>query len=210
MARQPLGVAQSPCYGGNGGSPWDDYNPSHSPAITGVDSIVIYHGNQIDGLQVTYRLANGGTFAAPHHGGTTGDRSSIQLASNDSIVGVEGATNNVLVDQLTFITRNEDGDENRHGPYGKTGDTPFAVEGKEIVGFFGRSGDLLDGLGVYYIPTNNGTPTEVAAEREALENVNIARMRRLLMRRLLKRVFIACFLLSLIIVLAAPVLLYLV
>ena len=42
-----------------------------------------------------------------------------------------------------------DGTAKVYGPYGKTGRTPFSFEGP-ILGLRGRSGALLDQLGVYY------------------------------------------------------------
>ncbi len=148
MARQ---ITQSGISGGGGGNSWDDGILTHSPAIVGVKSINIHHGNQVDSIQVTYLLADGSTYAAPKHGGSGGSASSFTLAENEMIIRVEGKTNNVLVDQVTFITRTPDGTEHTHGPYGKTGETPFFVEGY-VVGFFGRAGNLLDGLGTYYLP----------------------------------------------------------
>ena len=148
MARQ---IKQSGVSGGGGGSAWDDGVLSHSPAIVGVKSINIRHGNQVDAIQVTYLLADGSTYTASKHGGSGGSGSSFTLAANEMIIRVEGKTNHVLVDQVTFITQTPDGNKHTHGPYGKTGKTRFSIEGY-VVGFFGRSGNLLDGLGAYYLP----------------------------------------------------------
>ena len=62
---------------------------------------------------------------------------------------MSGKTNNTLVDQLTFTTRKPDGSTATYGPYGKTGRTEFDVDGR-LVGFFGRAGNLLDAVGVFY------------------------------------------------------------
>lgn len=148
MARQ---ISQSSNYGGSGGRAWDDNIYSHSPTIVGVRKIDIRHGNQVDGLQVTYLLADGSTYTAPRHGGSGGSPSSFTLAEDERIIRIEGKTNNALVDQLTFITQNAAGEENVYGPYGKTGRTPFSVEGY-VVGFFGRAGNLLDAIGFYFLP----------------------------------------------------------
>ena len=144
-------ITKTKLFGGSGGSTWDDDINNHSPPIVGVSSIAVRHGNQVDSLQVTYLLADGNTYAAPKHGGTGGTASSFTLAEDEKIFRVAGKTNNTLVDQLTFFTRNSLGDEMKYGPYGKTGETPFSVEGN-VVGFYGRAGDLLDGLGIYYVP----------------------------------------------------------
>ena len=148
MARK---IEKSTIFGGTGGSLWDDDILTHCPAIVGVRAISIRHGNQIDSIQVTYLLADGSTYSAEKHGGSGGSLSSFNLAEDEMIIRVEGKTNNALVDQVTFITRKANGTEGKYGPYGKTGATPFSVDGY-VVGFFGRAGNLLDGLGVYYLP----------------------------------------------------------
>ena len=144
---------KSGIFGGtySGGIDWDDRDPDPSPGIVGIHEIDIRHGDQVDAIQVTYRLANGSTYTAPMHGGTGGGLSSFTFASDEGIVRIEGKTNNGVVDQLTFITWNSTMDEKRYGPYGITGLTHFSFDGY-IVGFFGRAGYLLDGLGVYYLP----------------------------------------------------------
>ena len=147
MARK---IEKTKVFGGRGGSAWDDGILTHSPAIVGVRSISIRHGNQVDSIQVTYLLADGTTYTAGKHGGRGGSPSSFTLAEDEMITRIEGKTNNVLVDQVTFITKKADGTTKQYGPYGKTGQTPFSVDGY-VVGFHGRAGNLLDGLGVYYL-----------------------------------------------------------
>lgn len=154
MARQ---ITTSSKFGGGGGSAWDDDIVNHSPTIVGIERIDIRHGNQVDSIQVTYRLSDGSTYTAPKHGGSGGSPSSITFASDEFIIRVEGKTNNTLVDQVTFVTRNASGAEKRYGPYGKTGRTAFSVDGY-VVGFFGRAGNLLDALGVYYLPPVKKSP----------------------------------------------------
>ena len=122
MARQ---IQKSNIFGGNGGSPWDDGVLSHSPPIVGVRSIKIRHGNQVDSILVTYLLADSSTYTAEKHGGSGGSESSFTLAENESIVRVEGKTNGVLVDQVTFVTQTETGATKLYGPYGKTALSPW-------------------------------------------------------------------------------------
>ena len=136
--------------GGAGGILWDDNIVGHYPTIVGVYKVDIRHGDQIDAIQVTYRLKNGSTYTAPRRGGSGGILSSFTLASDEAIVRIEGKTNDSLVDQITFTTKNAAGVETRYGSYGRTGQTPFYFDGR-IVGFFGRAGNLLDAIGVYYM-----------------------------------------------------------
>ncbi len=60
-------------------------------------------------------------------------------------------TSGQLIDQVTFTVRNTKGQRRTAGPYGKTGQTPFSVTAPNgIHGFYGRAGNLMDALGVYY------------------------------------------------------------
>ena len=68
----------------------------------------------IDSIQVTYRLKDGSTFAAPMHGGTGGSEYSFTLASGEKLTRMEGMTNGVLIDMLTFYSNLN----NVYGPYG--------------------------------------------------------------------------------------------
>ena len=135
-------------FGGSGGSPWDDNIGILHPIVIGIKCIKIYSGSQVDGLQVVYRQADGSETQGIHHGGHGGSLSVVTLEKDEQIIRIEGKTNGVLIDQLTFIVKSGEGKETRLGPFGKTGTTPFSVDG-HIVGFIGRSGSLMDGLGVY-------------------------------------------------------------
>ena len=137
----PPTTSQSTEFGGRGGRAFDDKNDN----IVGIIGMRIRSGNQIDSIQVTYRLKDGSIYEAPRHGGTGGSESSFTLADGEVLVRMEGMTNGVLVDMLTFYSNFN----NRYGPYGVTGLVPFSVEGLEIVAFFGRAGNLLDAVGVY-------------------------------------------------------------
>lgn len=134
--------------GGPGGGAFDDIQSR--PDIVGIRSLTIRSGNQVDSIQVTYALANGLTYVAPRHGGTGGYSRSFSLASGEFISKVEGKTNGQLVDQLTFTITRPDGSEIRRGPYGRTGRTPFAVDG-HVIAFYGGSGSLMDRIGFYQL-----------------------------------------------------------
>ena len=81
----------------------------------------------------------------------------IKLNAGEYVVQVlgtheQGANVADLIQSLQFITN-----KTTYGPYGNTvGGTSFAssTEGR-VVGFFGRSGDLLDQLGAIVALTNN-------------------------------------------------------
>ena len=134
-------VSKSAQFGGSGGSAFDD----RSDNIAGIIGMKVRSGNQIDSIQVTYRLKDGSAYEAPKHGGNGGSVSSFTLADGEKLIRMEGMTNGVLIDMLTFYSNFN----NTYGPYGITGQAPFSVEGLEIIAFFGRAENLLDAVGVY-------------------------------------------------------------
>jgi hypothetical protein len=81
----------------------------------------------------------------------------IDLGSWDSLREISGTTGPAndegianMVKSLKFVT-----DQGTFGPYGSINGTPFripVVENGRIDGFFGRSGVLLDAIGVYVNP----------------------------------------------------------
>ena len=134
-------------------NPWGgDYFTDYTDDIAGIIGINIYSTHLVVSIQVTYRLKNGSTYTTPLRGGTEGTMYSFTLAEGETLTRVEGKpTYNVYVlEYLTFYSNLN----NTYGPYRRSGSiTPytFFVEGQEIVAFFGRYGDLLDAIGVYYI-----------------------------------------------------------
>ena len=140
---------KSGVFGGSGGTIFNDYTRERS--IVGVKSVHIHHGNQVDMIEITYNLSDGRTWNGQHGGSGGSSHSSFSLAEGDYISKIDGKTNDVIVDQLTFTVTTKTGSTVVHGPYGKTAKKAFSVQGK-IVAFFGNSGNLLDGVGVYYHP----------------------------------------------------------
>ena len=130
---------KSASFGGSGGAAFDDID-------IGIAGMTIRSGNQVDSIQVTYRFSDGSKFDGPKHGGTGGSLNSFTLADDEMLIKMEGKTNGVLVDQVTFYSNKG----KTYGPYGRTGETSFCVEGREIIAVFGRAGNLLDNLGVHY------------------------------------------------------------
>lgn len=172
-----LSKYQSKPFGGDGGAPWDDVRGASS-AIVGIYQINIRHGNQVDAIQVTYRLADGSTYLAPAHGGSGGKPSSFTLAEDEKIVRVVCKTNNVLVDQVKFVTKNGVGEKHTYGPFGKTGETSVVELEGDVIGFFGRSGDLLDALGVYYYPPEKDISVDIRNRSIPITPINNNRFQR--------------------------------
>ena len=147
-------IVKSPEEGGQkGGEAFDDLmllNTSHT-SIVGIHSINISYGQQINAIQVTYLLSNKSLFEGPLHGKISKPPVTITLGPDEYVARISGRTNGDLIDQLTIVTLGPPEYEHKvYGPFGSDGKSVFVFEGY-ILGFHGRSGDLLDNLGVYGI-----------------------------------------------------------
>ena len=152
-------VLKSESYGGSGGDPFDDFTSVSlgDAEILGVRNITITYAGQMESIQVTYLLSNGSFYHAPKHGGyySTNKPFTIKLATVEYGAGLEGKTNNVLVDQLSIITvMPRDHLTKIYGPFGVTGKQEFSSKGY-IVGFYGRAGNSLNSVGVYQLAAVN-------------------------------------------------------
>ena len=96
-------------------------------------------------------MANGLLHRGPRHGGSGSSSSSIILSENERIVRVEGSTDGTVINHLFFISNDSNGDGNRYGPFGTTGQVHFSAEGY-ILGFRGKANDSdVTSLAVYYL-----------------------------------------------------------
>ncbi|TVU30792.1 hypothetical protein EJB05_22433, partial [Eragrostis curvula] len=84
-------------------------------------------------------------------GGSGGDENTIYLGLSELVKGVSGTSgsheNHIVITSLKIVTNTR-----TYGPFGRPQDDAFSapVPGNaSIVGFFGRSGDCLDSIGVY-------------------------------------------------------------
>ena len=151
----------SPLFGYSlGGDPFDDGAAAVIPPVARLHSVLICHGDAIDGIQLVYILENNSTFIAPPHG-TINDKCSkdskmtkILFKESEILLHVEGLIQKWwdFISQLTLFTSVDGGPPKcRGGPFGR-GDTsnsnPFSLTG-DIRGIFGRTGDVLDAIGFY-------------------------------------------------------------
>ncbi|KAJ3688538.1 hypothetical protein LUZ61_017702 [Rhynchospora tenuis] len=137
-------VKLGPCGGGGGSEKNMDSN-----GITRIVKISIRHGAAIDGFAVRF-LRNDREESTEQWGGQGGNLTEFNLQANEFITAVKGyyGTFNgmFVVKSLKFVTN-----LGTFGPYGKEEGIPFelpAING-QIIGFHGRSGQLLDSIGVY-------------------------------------------------------------
>ncbi|GMN69272.1 hypothetical protein TIFTF001_038324 [Ficus carica] len=131
-------------WGGPGGDAWDD------GIHTGIQNIILQFGDAVDSIQVDYDV-NGDRSARPHHGGSANRSEAIKLAPEEYIVKVSGYVGpftgfpSDVIRSLTFTTNLK-----TYGPFGVEKGTPFSLPINRglVVGFTGRSGRLLDAIGV--------------------------------------------------------------
>ena len=138
------------CYGTTTGSVWDDGIHSHQPLIVGIQSFMLSYDTNINSLQVTYRLVDETSFAAPRRGILAGSAVSVVLSQNEQLEEVQGMENSFGITQLKFVIKNATGDVRYAGPYGSPGQKSFNIRGY-ILGFRGRSGIEVSSLCIYFL-----------------------------------------------------------
>ncbi|XP_038990481.1 mannose/glucose-specific lectin-like [Phoenix dactylifera] len=130
-------------WGGSGGTAWSF---EKAQAIT---KIRISVGDVID--SITFQYMDGAIARwSPRYGGSGGKSTEIELGSTEFIISMKGYygayAGMTIVYSLTFVTTVRE-----YGPYGREQGTQFSVPKGTgwISGFQGRSGNLLDAIGVY-------------------------------------------------------------
>lgn len=133
--------------GGIGGGAFAD-----EPIIRGsrILQILVRSGAAIDAIQVVYLLPGGGAQVFPRHGGTGGGLSVLNLARNERILSVGGKFGVfggiVVVLGLTIVTNRQ---SRSFGVLAAGSDFLYRAPPRtEIISFHGRSGALLDAVGV--------------------------------------------------------------
>ncbi|XP_020102056.1 protein GOS9-like [Ananas comosus] len=142
------GLVKLGLWGGDGGSPRDiDGYP------TRLSKIVVRSGQAIDSLYFEY-VQDGKTFEAGPWGGSGGRPNEITFEPGEYLTAINGTTSQFsdvtnLLRSLTFVSN-----VRKYGPFGPEQGTPFSVPiaNGRVVGFYGRSGTLVDAIGIYLMP----------------------------------------------------------
>ena len=140
-------ITKSKMFGGRSESVFDDY-----PSVIGIRSVIIHVGDQVDSIEVTYRLADGDTRQSGRHGGDGGSKYSFNLAEGDYISWIEGKTNGELVDQLTFTVTEDNGSILSHMVHMERQETHLSPCKDNFISSLSlvySSGSLLDSIGFY-------------------------------------------------------------
>ena len=151
-------LTSSPLFGPpGGGDPFDDGITAIVPCVVHIASLSICHGDGIDRIQANYTLQDGKVYVGfPHGARVTKNctrKNVIEFTEGETIVYIEGKIQITYryVSQLTLFTSTPVGLPSIYGPFGLGGDSdiPFSIVGSTM-GIFGRSGDLLDAIGVLF------------------------------------------------------------
>ncbi|KAM0864843.1 hypothetical protein ACQ4PT_043669 [Festuca glaucescens] len=158
-----IGAVKVGPWGGSGGQPFYMRGGGGAPRLL---SVTLYHADAVHGFRFEYLLGGVRRTMGPsagHYSGSKGLRATINFESDEHLAAVEGtfgrcrSVPEVVVTSLKFRT-----DKGRtYGPYGEETGTPFSIPAADgcIVGFWGRSGWLLDAIGVYIMPCQVYEPT---------------------------------------------------
>ncbi|CAL4995836.1 unnamed protein product [Urochloa decumbens] len=173
----PRGVISVGPWGGSGGQPF--YMLRGSSGAPRLHSITLQHSpsgihslacQYVSGDSRRFRMA-AGPWGRPQSSTGSLLHATINLPAGEHVTAVEGTVGHfatvpgAVVTSLAFRTNAG----TTYGPYGRsTAGTPFSVpaaDGACIVGFWGRSGWLLDAIGVYMKPCSSNPAYYKAAMR---------------------------------------------
>lgn len=128
--------------GGGGGHPFSD---DALPPSSRVVEVRIRHGKYIDAVQIIHETSVGAVHPMPMHGGDGGKLDVFQLDADEYITGISGGYGK-KVDSLRLHTNRQESIL-----YGGSGPNSYRYDveaSTEVVGFFGRCGDLIDAIGI--------------------------------------------------------------
>jgi hypothetical protein len=141
-------VAASDDFGGTGGTAFNDVTSIPSSGAS-VSALSLSTGNRVDNVGLS--LSNGTVFT---HGGTGGTPTSLKLQSGEYPTSLYVCQAYYSSDYRLFYAKwTTNLGRTLSGGVTTSDCTTFtAPSGYEISGFFGRSGDEVDKLGVFYTP----------------------------------------------------------
>ncbi len=129
--------------GGVGGRPFDDEPPREGARVR---EVRVWAGGLVDAVQLVLEI-EGQLVERPKHGGAAGNLAVIRLADDEYLTEIYGRYSS-YIDALNIRTTS--GQTGRFGGQGGANDFLYvAPDGYRIVGFWGRSGRLLDSIGVH-------------------------------------------------------------
>ena len=70
-----------------------------------INILYINHGDAVDSFKTIYSILGRDILQSDWHGGSGGNQTTISLTKDEAIIGVEGSSNGVYINQISFITR---------------------------------------------------------------------------------------------------------
>lgn len=133
--------------GGTGGEPFfDDTVPGGLPDESFAVRLRIRYGTVVNSVQMIIDRPGAPETALPLHGSDSGTLQTITLERGETIEQISGKYG-VTVDSILIRTN-----ARTLGPFGGSGGAAdyiyMAPTGHEIIGFIGRSGSVVDAIGV--------------------------------------------------------------
>jgi hypothetical protein len=148
-AEKPATVLRLGPAGGDGGIPFEDVIPCGAT----LHHIEIGSGDIVDSIETHWQTPDG-PCVSPRHGGSGGQHflwppagiPEVHITCISGMIGAMPGLPGNIVTQLTIH-----GDKSEPATWGRGWGSTFSFQpqaGFEIIGFFGRSGDYLDQIGV--------------------------------------------------------------
>ena len=141
-----MSIGKTQQFGVSVGTPFQDNLPA---TIEQLVAVSIRHGSLVDSIKGIWRLSDGNLLQGEHHGGNGGSESIFVLQNGEYISKIIVRHGNAI-DNLEFHTT----EGRQFGPYGGNGGTPVELDKKHfgsskftLRGFFGHSGDYVNGIG---------------------------------------------------------------
>jgi hypothetical protein len=131
--------------GGQGGGPFSDTEISEKSKVLAVQ---VTFGEYVDSIRLEYQDENQTVQELEKHGGQGSTAKTFVLAKEDHLTGISGLYGQ-NIDCLSLHTQLGRTSE-LYGKY-RTGLQPFEYKvapGEEVIGFHGRSGALIDAIGI--------------------------------------------------------------
>nr|CAD1819853.1 unnamed protein product [Ananas comosus var. bracteatus] len=125
-------------WGGTGGTPFD------TKAAQQILGFEVWYDDCVTGIRFKYQQDDEIKWSKVF-GSTSGGRHD-KVQTTNTITGIHGTESTEVVQSLSFVTS-----AGTYGPYGSKHGNPFDATGV-IVGFFGRSSEQLDAIGVWIDP----------------------------------------------------------
>lgn len=131
----------------------EDPDEIFPPALK-ISKLFVHHGDQIDALWAEYQLLGGGRREGQKRGGDSGTLTTVEFASDEHLIGLQGKTDSSpfgILTQITFLTINQRKEIKFYGPFGKTSEHPFYFYDNIVSITGGQFQSMIEGVQMYTV-----------------------------------------------------------